>query len=170
MRGRPKKYATREERFWSHIEKREGEGCWLWTGTTDAKGYGMCSVVYGSVRAHRASWLITKGAIPVGLYVCHRCDVRACVRPDHLFVGTQKDNMNDCVNKGRLERSDEWRKNVGLASKGRVKSSETVEKIRIASTGRRLTQEQKEKRRLAVTLSWLKRRERGDHLRLFGRS
>lgn len=77
-------------------------GCWLWTRALDTNGYGQSSFNYVQMGAHRASWIAFNGAIPDGLYVCHRCDTKACVNPAHLFVGTQRDNMRDCWMKGRL--------------------------------------------------------------------
>lgn len=81
-------------------------GCWLWFGRTKSGGYGViASVCYGNrsraILAHRASWLVHKGAIPAGLLVLHKCDVPACVNPDHLFLGTQRDNLDDMTGKGR---------------------------------------------------------------------
>lgn len=73
--------------------------CWLWKGSTDRDGYGRILVDGKNRLAHRVAWELAKGA-PQGL-VLHRCDVRRCVRPAHLFVGTDKDNAIDCVRKGR---------------------------------------------------------------------
>ena len=76
-------------------------GCWIWLRGSSGQDYG--GLQYGSewVRAHRASWLAFKGEIPEGLCVLHRCDTPACVNPDHLFLGTRKDNAIDKVKKGR---------------------------------------------------------------------
>lgn len=75
-------------------------GCWLWTGRMGNTGYG--SVFYHkTIGAHRASWKLYRGKIPNGLYVLHKCDTRPCVNPEHLFLGTQSDNMKDMVKKGR---------------------------------------------------------------------
>lgn len=73
-------------------------GCWLWTGPTDPGGYGQ---IGHAGRAHRRSWITSNGDIPRGLHVLHRCDVPGCVNPDHLFLGTPKDNAQDREAKGR---------------------------------------------------------------------
>jgi hypothetical protein len=94
-----------ERRFWSKVQRSE-DGCWLWAGATDTYGYGRLQVQGRSRPAHRLAWEFTNGAIPQGLYVCHHCDVRACCRPDHLWLGTNDDNMHDCTSKGRRPSGD----------------------------------------------------------------
>lgn len=74
--------------------------CLLFDGPKVRGGYGKCCV-HGERRAHRASYKEFVGDIPKGMYVCHRCDVRNCIEPSHLFLGTQADNMADMVLKGR---------------------------------------------------------------------
>lgn len=76
-------------------------GCWIWIGTERGWGYGGIQVNHVNIFAHRYSYLIHKGEIPVGMFVCHKCDVRFCVNPDHLFLGTRDDNMRDMVEKNR---------------------------------------------------------------------
>lgn len=76
--------------------------CWLWTGYISNNGYGQSHFNGKFSSAHRTSWMIYNGKIPKGLQVNHKCDVRNCVRPDHLFLGTQKDNMQDASRKGRM--------------------------------------------------------------------
>lgn len=94
------------DRFWSKADKTPGNGigdCWFWTSTIDKMGRGTfkVSAKRGNVQAHRQAYELAKGAIPEGLCVLHVCDVGKCVNPDHLFVGTQKDNVQDAINKGR---------------------------------------------------------------------
>ena len=91
---------TLEDRFWSKVTKTDT--CWLWTASR-AKGYGSFSdwLNHRKLQAHRVSYEMAYGIIPDGLWVLHTCDVRACVRPDHLFLGTAKDNTADMMAKGR---------------------------------------------------------------------
>ena len=96
---------TQEDRFWSFVNKTDG--CWLWTGSTNRKGYGQMSQGRRGLRplhAHRLSWMIHFGEISSGMCVLHRCDNPPCVRPDHLFLGTIADNDADRDAKGRTMR------------------------------------------------------------------
>lgn len=74
--------------------------CWYWRGSHTKLGYGVITAA-GEKRAHRAAWVLWNGSIPKGMNVLHKCDVRCCVNPDHLFLGTHKDNMQDMTSKGR---------------------------------------------------------------------
>ena len=87
------------ERFLSKVEFTGT--CWIWRGSNRGKGYGNIWANRLSKVATRVSWELFKGVIPNGLLVCHTCDNPPCVNPDHLFLGTQQDNMNDKVKKGR---------------------------------------------------------------------
>jgi hypothetical protein len=96
----------RAERFWSKVDKSPGQGpfgeCWEWqAGLQQNTGYGMFGENRTGRLAHRVAFEISIGPIPDGMFICHRCDNRKCVRPSHLFVGTNQDNMTDMKVKGR---------------------------------------------------------------------
>ncbi|MFF6966284.1 HNH endonuclease signature motif containing protein [Streptomyces anthocyanicus] len=89
-----------EERFWLRVER--AEGCWNWQGARSDTGYGHLASDEGpEVLAHRFSYQLHGGVISEGMVVCHRCDNPACVNPDHLFLGSQRDNVHDMISKGR---------------------------------------------------------------------
>ena len=97
-----------EERFFEKVIKSENpDNCWSWSASK-VYGYGYIGTGTGkrgrakSFRAHRVSWQIHFGPIPEGMLVCHKCDNRECCNPKHLFLGTNKDNMQDCKTKGRF--------------------------------------------------------------------
>jgi len=97
-------------------------GCWLWTGAT-VMGYAVSSISHSrQVRLHRWMWERENGPIPDGFLVCHRCDVRNCINPQHLFLGTNTDNLRDMANKGRSTH--------GEKNKGAKLTAEQVLEIR----------------------------------------
>lgn len=90
------------ERFNDKYTPVTESGCWLWIGAVRGDdNYGAMRVNGKTVGAHRVSYILHKGEIPKGAQVLHKCDVRYCVNPDHLFIGTQKDNIRDMLNKNR---------------------------------------------------------------------
>ena len=110
---------------------RQPNGCWLWTGTVDSRGYGSFFLRGRNFRATRVSMALA-GFDPGSLYACHHCDTPLCVNPDHLFPGTQVDNMADCVAKGRKERGS-------AAANAKLTEAQVLEIRRRYATYERLT-------------------------------
>jgi len=79
----------------------KSDGCWLWTGCVHGKGYGHFKIGKKVEKAHRVSWMLYRGNIPQGYHVLHICDTPPCVNPDHLYLGTNADNVKDRVQKNR---------------------------------------------------------------------
>ncbi len=95
------RYLPWPERFWDKVMKDPNSGCWLWTGSLGGHGYGQIAKDGRPQTTHRVSYEIACGEIPAGKWVLHKCDIRSCVNPDHLFLGTASDNNWDKVSKGR---------------------------------------------------------------------
>lgn len=98
----PLKSNNFEDLIFAHVHPEPNSGCWFWMGALFRTGYGAVRYMAETHRAHRISFMLTKGAIPNGKYVLHHCDIKCCVNPDHLFLGDQFDNFMDSQRKGRL--------------------------------------------------------------------
>lgn len=96
-----------QERFYKKLSAPDKNGCILFNGEILCSGYGRMCVNYKKIVAHRLSWIIHNGTIPKEKCVLHICDVRRCVNPDHLFLGTYKDNSDDKVKKNRQQRGSQ---------------------------------------------------------------
>lgn len=94
----PKRSTT--ESFWKRLTKTDS-GCWEFSGCKSSDGYGRLIFQGRKLSAHRLAYELTEGAIPDGMAICHKCDNPPCCNPDHLFLGTQADNVADRVAKGR---------------------------------------------------------------------
>lgn len=98
--------------------------CWLWTAGKYGKGYGSYTLDGKNQSAHRVSWKFVYGEIPEGLCVLHKCDTPSCVNPDHLFLGTNQDNMDDKVSKGRQPRKEShWRSKLTQAQVDEIRKT-----------------------------------------------
>ena len=117
-----------KERFWSYVNKRKDNECWEWQG---GKSHRYGSFKCGKpVRAHRFSWIIANGTIPRGFLILHHCDNPPCCNPNHLFIGTQQDNMSDMVMKGRV-----GDRNGELAANSKLTEVEVTEMRKLHATG-----------------------------------
>lgn len=94
-----------DERFWNKTDRAE-DGCWVWTGCLNSKGYGLVWLDGKAMLAHRVAYQLAVGPVSEHCFVCHKCDNRRCIRPDHLFLGSHLANMRDMREKGRAARGE----------------------------------------------------------------
>lgn len=109
-----------EVRFWRHVSPCPNTGCWWWLGAVQRKGYGHIGRGgrgAGNVICSRLSYEMHHGVAPGEMFVCHSCDNPLCVNPEHLFLGTNTDNMRDCSAKGRISRGPGFRGEGHFAAK-----------------------------------------------------
>jgi hypothetical protein len=120
-------------RFSRHVRKTDG--CWEWTRSLKGAGYGQFVADGKPHYAHRWAWESVHGPIAQEMVVCHKCDNRRCVRPSHLFLGTQKDNIADMYAKGRERRGDQTGAKNGMA---RVKDIDPAQVTALFDAGQRV--------------------------------
>jgi hypothetical protein len=121
LRGVEKKKQTFEQKLWSYIDRRGENECWNYTKGLDRDGYGHFYFDGKTYRAHRAVYKVSKGPIPKGYYVCHTCDNPTCCNPEHLIIGTPKENMRQMAERGRS-------KKPSLTSKDRLVIQQLVKR------------------------------------------
>lgn len=111
----PKETSIEElkERLYSKIERKE-MGCWEWVAHINKQGYGASCFRGTTITAHRLSYVLHKGDIPKGLIVCHTCDNRKCINPDHLYAGTYLQNARDTIDRGRINCTENGLKTISL--------------------------------------------------------
>lgn len=131
-------------RFMSRVDKAKS-GCWEWLTAKTGGGYGTFSIKGISYPAHRVLYELFNGKIPDGLLVCHQCDNPGCVNPNHLWVGTQSDNVKDAYEKGRAYISDKTKATLSAFNTGKKHSLETKMKLSAAHKGKKVSDTTKAK-------------------------
>ena len=111
------------EKFWKKVSPEPNTGCWLWAGAMHTNGYGGGSYKGRAMKAHQMALMFSGVEIPKGSHVCHRCDNKFCVNPEHLYVGDRFTNAKDAVARGRYSRGEAHAKKIaaGLTPEARAR-------------------------------------------------
>lgn len=117
--------ADLEKRLWKRVV--ENNGCFNLMASQSGKGYAIVGIGPKTFSGHRLFWMLYKGSIPKGLLVCHKCDNRSCCNPEHLFLGTYQDNVDDCVKKDRNAKGES-------ATFAKLKEAQVIEILKIKHT------------------------------------
>lgn len=117
------------ERFWDKVDEGDEDECWLWQSATGDDGYGRFHNKSGDRLAHRVAYSLACGEIPKGGLVLHKCDVKGCVNPSHLYIGDKKDNAQDAINRGQIANGED-------NGSAKLNESEVIEIRKKAANGR----------------------------------
>lgn len=121
-----------KEQFMEKVHPEPNGGCWIGIGKLDKDGYARFQAKgFKEKRLHRAAWVIFNGKIGAGLYVLHKCDVTACANPEHLFLGTAKDNFHDCIAKGRMPKKTHCKRGHAIVPENQTKLSNGQSRCRL---------------------------------------
>ena len=156
-----------EKRFWSKVDKGSSSvyynrtRCWGWTAGRTTREYGAFWMRNIMQKAHRISYEIKHGLIPKGMNICHHCDNPPCVRPDHLFLGTQNDNLKDADSKGRLNKGKNSPKG-SKHSQAKLIEAQIIPILKDTRTHRKIAEDYNVDR---TTVSLIKQRKTWKHVR-----
>jgi hypothetical protein len=139
------------KKFWDKVNIKSENDCWEWIASYRLNGYGAFKTKEKTHGSHRLAYELTYGIITDNtLNVCHKCDNRKCVNPNHLFLGTQSENMKDCLNKGRLVIPEGQRFKKGNIPKNRIMSEEIANEIYNEIINRRKLKEKLNLKQLSI--------------------
>ena len=148
------------DRFFEHIDKTSSvNGCWIWKGHINKAGYGRIRRDHKDMSTHRYSWLIHNGDIPKNMFICHKCDNPICCNPEHLFLGTPKDNSQDRKNKKRNRDQNGSKHNFAKLNESQVLTIRN--RLKNGEVGRHLAKEYSVH---VMTISNIKNRKKWTHI------